>query len=957
MNNSGIRSVWIEEEPSQILCLAAKQAGVNLRHGRSQPAESDLMVLRVESSEQGGPIISDGYRVDAQQGRPTRIVASSQRALGYALMDMVDGRFDPGESCSHVPVLGLRSHHMWLPFALGQSYGQQGYSQWESHTDWWWYDRDFWTSFLSELATGRFNTLVFWNIHPFPALIEFDEFPEASFFSPMRCGENVDQFKWLLDTAGQYGIDVVIKTYQIHVSEGFAKKNGSGFASAAGYGLSDTPLVRQYNRYCIERLFDTYPQLSGLMVCLEKNKDSYDYVHEVILGPILGARSEPVFHFRLWGQHFPEEVRKLADMIPGRFVMWHKMCEESVGMPFVDRRIGKWHEALPDIPMCAIKGTGNAPGHYYQGRIHIDPETEKEQLEQLKQMGGSGVGLFCGMDNWCYKDAGLAGQEDAVQRWVSANWAVRQVTGQLAWRGGELREEDWENLLAEHYGTDKSSARRLLRCAVSGSKVYPGINRVVNQYGNHLGFCGMLGRFSMATNKDKTGNHRLAGPYAWPFHDFGIEQPDIMQAARDDGATDDLLRLADELEVSCSDSLGDLPNEDDVPQALDLIRYAKLGGLAGPVLTCLFRGAVLAYRIPFLHDTSDVHSHIRGVIDNLIKTKEHLKKMVQWARKMPAVPINVRADLIMPLSLEENWLPHIEKELAVFTELQQHLIEQPQACLPARLYWQSHCSYHDVLRHVKYNTYHLAEENCNVARKELNEAVRLANGVLEEIKADSAFYAPVASWLAFLETELDRTRRRSMDVPVSVNGNVPDCSKQDICLQPAFFKPPFSYAETLLSFFDPESENIELRRLDKKREFILWRDQEAFFLKLQTITDDWPEKVFVQFSNCPDSVRQLEITLSIGHAEEMVNIVYSPHGMRLSEPCYHTLSVQHSSAGENVQNATIEIPFAIVGDANAVSGNWGFNVVWQEFESIWSPVWGLGNWWDPNQMGTLCLGV
>ncbi|MCK5345978.1 MAG: hypothetical protein KAR20_21355, partial [Candidatus Heimdallarchaeota archaeon] len=161
------------------------------------------------------------------------------------------------------------------------------------------------------------------------------------------------------------------------------------------------------------------------------------------------------------------------------------------------------------------------------------------------------------------------------------------------------------------------------------------------------------------------------------------------------------------------------------------------------------------------------------------------------------------------------------------------------------------------------------------------------------------------------------------------------------------------FEQTLISFFDSKSAKFELRRVDKKRYFMLTYNNEALFLNLQTAPNDWPEKILLYFGNCQDSVKQLEITLSTGKTEELVATLCPPSCMRLSELCYHSLSVQYSPHGEGFRTAVIKIPFSIIGITPKVIDSCGFNVVWQNFDSVWSPIWNLGNWWDPCQMGTI----
>jgi hypothetical protein len=42
------------------------------------------------------------------------------------------------------------------------------------------WDREFWRTFLDELARHRYNVLSLWSLHPFPSLVKVPEFPEVA---------------------------------------------------------------------------------------------------------------------------------------------------------------------------------------------------------------------------------------------------------------------------------------------------------------------------------------------------------------------------------------------------------------------------------------------------------------------------------------------------------------------------------------------------------------------------------------------------------------------------------------------------------------------------------------------------------------------------------------------------------------------------------------------------------
>ncbi|MFH1614044.1 MAG: hypothetical protein ABIG61_03030 [Planctomycetota bacterium] len=950
-----MNTAWFEGSASQIVCRAAAQAGLKLLCSGPVPASPDMIVLAIKRKPvESGPLPSDGYEFVPATNKPARIVGQSQRALAYALMDLAEKKIDLQASVRHDPLLEFRSYHMWLPFALGQAYGGQGYCVWEQRTDWWWYDRQYWGSFLEELASARFNMIVFWHTHPHPALIEYGQFPEAAFFNAERQAENIQQFQWILQTAKGYGIDIVLMQYNIHVSPGFAKKHEIGAIKAdAGYGGEDTQLMREYNCYCLEQLFKTYPELSGLMICGELNKDAFDFLEAAILPPLLEAESKPILHFRLWGQHFPDEVRKLADKIKGRFVMWHKISKEMISVPQADVRFSRWHERLADVPICAITGSGNASAFRHQGRIYVDPDFVAKQLVDLKKKGGSGVGLFTGMDNWFYDKDGLVGNEDSIRHWMSANWLTRQITGCLAWRVADSSEEFWVEKLRRHYCMDRQDSRDVLSAAVSSSRILPAINCVVGQYGQNIGFLGALGMFSQQTAADKAGNYRLGGPYAWPLHDWGVEQPDIMQAARSGEQTALLLDMAEKIEKKCSEDLENIPEFDKELGISDLINYIKLNGLLGSVHTNLFKGAVHAYRVAFSEDVQEAIKHLEAVVGHLDETQRYAKESAEWAHQIPIVPVNIREDLPTPLRWGEDWLPRIQKESKVYLRTLKHLRSHQELFTTAKIYWQSHCYYHDVFRWLRENGYHLTDENLQRAGEILDESIALAQRCLETAAAGSDGCRAVPKWLDFLKVEAERLNPSAMKV-YRYDGGIESHTLQDVVSHWEGLISPCSFDETLLSFFEPDSVDFVLRKSHVLRQFRLAYDDEWLWLSIECPGAEIPGTVGLFICNRDtETVQHLEIGLYTGKAKSVLGCLRAPHGMAFDEPIECYTDVKHSSASQHIGSFLIKVPFEVVGGFAKAGGKWGFNLLWGKRGLLWSPVPGEFNWFDPAQAGTI----
>ena len=154
-----MRTAYFNGPQSQILSMAAKQAGLECRDAKPQPFDAQALQLNIDSemvSSKYAVLPSDGYKIVVTPNEPVELIANSQRSLAYGLMDFSDGQLDLQNSTEYSPSMAIRSFHLWLPFALGQTYGGEGYSAWEMRTDWWWYDRDYWIRFFRGTGISAF---------------------------------------------------------------------------------------------------------------------------------------------------------------------------------------------------------------------------------------------------------------------------------------------------------------------------------------------------------------------------------------------------------------------------------------------------------------------------------------------------------------------------------------------------------------------------------------------------------------------------------------------------------------------------------------------------------------------------------------------------------------------------------------------------------------------------------
>jgi len=72
-------------------------------------------------------------------------------------------------TCAFPSSLELRGKVMTFPFWLGTTmYNNmwKGFSQNEFRTDWWWFDKNYWSNHFSDMEKQHLNALLFCHPHP-----------------------------------------------------------------------------------------------------------------------------------------------------------------------------------------------------------------------------------------------------------------------------------------------------------------------------------------------------------------------------------------------------------------------------------------------------------------------------------------------------------------------------------------------------------------------------------------------------------------------------------------------------------------------------------------------------------------------------------------------------------------------------------------------------------------------
>lgn len=477
-----------------------------------------------------------------------RVWGTTSAALQYGVLELRDrllANEPPDAPEISSPTLHLRGDIMDFPFYLGVDLynGRWAtYAKTETATASAWLDHAGWTRRLQVMAERRLNALLLCHPHPFPALIDLPDHPESAWFDPETLRRHQTHFRWLLSQAAEFGVRVYFLTWNIWTSPGFAQRH-----SIAMEG-TDLPQVRDYTRVCYQRLFQTFPQLAGVMTMAgEAPPGCVDFVEQAVIEGLNLLPEKPELLFWTWCS-YPEDALRIRQAYHGPFTLVHYLQYEQLFRPQADPRIRWTSEAVGDAPVVTLGGLGTATGWLYWS----DPFYLRALLADLPRQNGVGC-FFQGLDSF---------------GWVAPKWLGWEALARYTWDPQQADSPAyWARRVELQYGVREIGAD-FLDASVAASAIPTRLLALLHrQTDHHLPQFGLplvhyLGLptlstyvFENHTSIDEQGRLVPRMGLTWPNPDWGERVIGIVDyvAGATQGTTP--IQIASELEQSATRTL------------------------------------------------------------------------------------------------------------------------------------------------------------------------------------------------------------------------------------------------------------------------------------------------------------------------------------------------------------------------------------------------------------------
>jgi hypothetical protein len=337
----------------------------------------------------------------------------------------------------------------------------------------WFFDRALMTRYLDELAGNRYNTIFFWNGHPFPYFLKLSKYPEARMLSDTELEQNMEYLKWFTGEADKRGLWTVFHFYNIHVSPNFAKAHFN--EGVREENPASTPLLAAYMRYCVSEFVNSYPSVGLMLTAGEAlHVKSEEYVRDVIVAGIKDTGKKPPLIVRQWWID-PNRYRDIIRPSYDNLYTMMKHNTEMIVSPHPDPRHATWL-SYGQSHIVNLHELGDVKPFRWGSPVWI-----QEMVHIWKTMGMSGFHLYP-MTSWMWPDA--LDQTEPHLSVIDRDRIWIEAFGRYGWQPERPPAEEeafWRQELAAKFGHPEAG-KAVYDYYVKTGPIMPGIQNLVNIY-------------------------------------------------------------------------------------------------------------------------------------------------------------------------------------------------------------------------------------------------------------------------------------------------------------------------------------------------------------------------------------------------------------------------------------------------------------------------------------------
>ena len=346
----------------------------------------------------------------------------------------------------------------------------------------WFYDKELWIKYLDMLAADNMNAVFLWNGHPFASLVKLEDYPFAAEVDDATMEKNQEMFTFLTTEAQKRGIRVIQMFYNIILSKPFADHYG---IVTQDRNRPITPLISDYTRKSIAAFIEKYPNV-GFLICLGEAmatiEDDVEWMTKTIIPGIKdglkasGRTDEPPIILRSHDTDGPLVLKESLPLYKNIYTMT-KYNGESLT---TYEPGGPWGETQKQLSSVAPIHISNVHilANLEPFRWSSPAFTQKAVQAMHRVHGANGLHLYpqASYWDWPYTADKLPGGQRQLQ--IDRDWMWYAAWGRYSWnchRGDD--KAYWEKRLADYYGTDTLTAKRIVEAYDEYGEIAPKLLR------------------------------------------------------------------------------------------------------------------------------------------------------------------------------------------------------------------------------------------------------------------------------------------------------------------------------------------------------------------------------------------------------------------------------------------------------------------------------------------------
>jgi len=377
---------------------------------------------------------------------------------------------------------------------------------------------DFWKAFFDNMARYRYNTISYWNAHPFSSMVKLDDYPDVALqdvcgttikpmelpyywnvpelpsqkivanlkiVKKMTIDQKITFWQKVMAHAKNRGINIYFITWNICLNGAALPGSNKEVGDKKGkYGISNdytNEISKDYLRQSVKQFLLTYPDVTGIGVTAGENMrkpmtddDKEKWLWETYGLGILDAKAIQTdravnFIHRFWWTDM-KIIKKYWDNYPDNFDMSFKYAKahmySKVDPPFAKPFI-KWMEKEK------LKSWWNLRNDDIFIHRWGDPKYASDFIKHLPHNYTSGYHM--GSDGYVWGREFISRHpKNPRELEINKHWFNFMLWGRLGYNP-DIPNERFENIIATKF--PKTDAKLLLETWSEASKIIPQINR------------------------------------------------------------------------------------------------------------------------------------------------------------------------------------------------------------------------------------------------------------------------------------------------------------------------------------------------------------------------------------------------------------------------------------------------------------------------------------------------